>query len=72
MGRYADGQVLPLRQNGEFVANARVVRTFQDDEGTATVETEIVELSSSYRGTLKLGARITFPEDGFVGTFENP
>jgi hypothetical protein len=36
------------------------------------VETEITALSNMYRGNLKLGAKITFPEDGFVGTFENP
>lgn len=72
MERYPIGQVMPLREKGEYFADVRVIRRFRGDEGEQMVETEITALSTTYRGNLKLGAKITFPEDGFVGTFENP
>lgn len=72
MELYPIGQLIPLRDKGEHFANARVVRKFQNDEGEQMMETELIELASGYVGKLKLGAKLTFPEDGYVGTFENP
>ncbi len=72
MERYKVGHVMPLREKGEHFANVRVVRNFSNEDGEQMVETEIIELASRYRGNFKLGAKLTFPEEGYVGTFENP
>jgi len=32
----------------------------------------VLALQAEYAGPLKVGTKIVFPEDGFVGTFENP
>ncbi len=72
MERYSVGDVMPLRENGEHFADVRVVRKFPNDDGEQMVETEVIKLAPGYRGNLKLGAKLTFPEDGYVGTFENP
>ena len=72
MERYQVGDIMPLREKGEQFANVRIVRKFSNDDGEQMVESEVIELAQTYRGNLKLGAKITFPEDGYVGTFDNP
>mgnify|MGYP001176715289 CR=1 FL=1 len=72
MERYPVGLVLPLREKGEYFADVRVVRRYRNDEGEQMIETEIVALSNAYRGNFAIGTKITFPEDGFIGTFANP
>jgi hypothetical protein len=72
MERYKVGHVMPLREKGEHFANARIVRRFLGEHGEPMLDAEITELLPSYRGSLKMGATVTFPEGGSVGTFKNP
>ena len=72
MDIYQIGDVLLFRENGKHVYDVTVVRRFKDGEGEQMVEFEITELAQDYLGTMKIGTKLTVPEDGFVGTFENP
>ncbi len=69
---YAVGDVTTVRENDIYMADAKVVRLFQNDDGERMVEYEIIKLASGYAGPLTIGAKHTVPEEGVVGTFTNP
>lgn len=71
MYRYGVGEVLPIREHGEQVATARVVRLYEVSDGGRVVEAEVIGISPNYAGKLKIGISLSVPEEGVVGTFSS-
>lgn len=69
---YQVGDILPMRKDGKFEGNAEVTGFSADDSGDRVIELKVIELAPDYSGPFKLGTILTFPEQGFVGTFKTP
>ena len=67
---YQEGDKLPLSRDGNQYGTIKVVSVIEE-RGETQIVAEVIELRHDYSGTFKVGTRLKFPEDGYVGTFDN-